>query len=340
VENPHFLPSFFFLSMAWFLTAVMSFRRRAPNPWTRCKSYVELFNMLVLGNSMAPPDLIRPYENNQESSAVIDEWQQRLIETEERNKKAYEDSLKAQQEYEKDMAEIGEAKTDISTKAGGVSVDPFKPIFFPIQKNLAMFCRTLRYARAIVTWDECYFTFWITTISVILGVAFLFVPWLWILKWSARFTVWSIFGPWMKIVDIYFYSKIRPLSDDELEEREELQKIQRQELTSKAASENRIKRENAAKLRDMKKYMFGKFISRVPTIKADRYRDVPLPESQAVPYKPKPLSLAQLAMKEAGYKRTRLPGQHLEGDMIPRYVSLFELRRELVIPFLFFSHQR
>jgi hypothetical protein len=304
----------------------MSFRRQAPNPWTRCKSYGELFNMLVLGNSMAPPDLIRPKENLEESKAAIDEWQKRIIESEERNKKAYEDSLKAQEEYEKDMAEIGELKTDISTKAGGVSVDIFKPIFFPIQKNLAMVCRTLRYARAVVTWDECYFTFWITTISVILGVAFLFVPWLWILKWSARFTVWSIFGPWMKLVDIYYYSRIQPLSDDELEEREELQKFQRQELTSKAARENRIKRENAAKLRDMKKFMFGNFISRVPTIKADRHRDVPLLESQAVPYKPKPLPLAQLAMKEAGYKRTRLPGQHLEGDMIPRYVSLFQIR--------------
>ena len=321
VERPEFLPSFFFLSMAWFLIAVMSFRRRSPNPWTRCKSYGEIFNMLILGKSMTPPDLFKPNENIHETRAVVDDWQKRILESEERAKKAYEDSLKAQEEYEKDMAEIGEAKTDISTKAGGVSVDIFKPIFFPIQKNLAIVCRTLRYMKAVVTWDECYFSFWLASLSIVLGFAFLFVPWLWILKWSAGFTVWSIFGPWMKLVDVFYYSRIQPLSVDELEEREELQRLQRQELTSKAATANRIKRENAAKLRDVKKFMFGNFISKVPILKADRHRDVPLPESQAVPYKPKPLPLAELAMKEAGYRRTRLPGQHLHGDMIP--VSLF-----------------
>jgi len=125
----------------------------------------------------------------------------------------------------------------------------------------------------------------------------------------------------MKLVDVYYYNRIQPLSEDELEEREELQRLQRQELTSKAATANRIKRENAAKLRDIKKFMFGNFISRSPILKAERHKDVPLPESQAVPYTPRPRPLAQLAMDEAGYRRTRLPGQHLEGDMIP--VSCF-----------------
>lgn len=127
----------------------------------------------------------------------------------------------------------------------------------------------------------------------------------------------AIFGPWMKAVDVFYYSRIQPLSEDELEEREKFQRLQRQELTSKAATANRIKRENAAKLRDIKKFMFGDYITKVPVLKADRHRDAPLPESQAVPYVPKPLQLADLAMREAGYKRTRLPGQHLKGDMIP-----------------------
>ena len=97
--------------------------------------------MLILGKSMVPPDRVLPNDNIEESKLAIDEWEKRIVESEERAKKAYEDSLKAQEEYEKDMAEIGEAKTDISTKAGGVSVDIFKPIFYPIQKNLAMVCR-------------------------------------------------------------------------------------------------------------------------------------------------------------------------------------------------------
>mmetsp|Transcript_989 Transcript_989/g.1381 ORF Transcript_989/g.1381 Transcript_989/m.1381 type:complete len:142 (+) Transcript_989:482-907(+) len=64
--------------------------------------------------------------------------------------------------------------------------------------------------------------------------------------------------------------------------------------------------------------MFGKHITNLPILKQDRYKDKSLPESYAVPYKPVPLPLADLAMKEAGYNRTRLAGQHLVGTMIPR----------------------
>ena len=65
----------------------------------------------------------------------------------------------------------------------------------------------------------------------------------------------------------------------------------------------------------MKKCMFG--IMNVPILKEDRWQDFPRPESSAVPYNPKPLALAELAMTEAGYHRIRVPGQHLEGAMIP-----------------------
>lgn len=336
VEKPELLPSFFCFSVAWFLTAVMSFRRKEPNPWTRCKSYGEIFKILIFGRSMSPPDSIASHENFEETKAVLEEWQNRLVESEERAKKNREEAIKAQQEYEKDMAEIGEAKTDISTKTSGMNVDIFRPIFFPIQKNLAMLCRSLRAFRAIVTWDECYFSFWIVTLSMVTGIAFMFIPWFWILKWTARVVVWSIFGPWMKLIDIFYYSRIQPLSEDEIEEREEQQRMERQEMTSKVATANRIKRENAAKLSDIKKFMFGNYIAKVPILKADRFRDVPRPESEAVPYKPKPLPLAELAMKEAGYRRTRLPGQHLEGTMIPKVSPNITLLFGHKVPLLIF----
>jgi len=316
VELPQFLPSFLLFWVAWFLLAVMSFRRQAPNPWLRCRSFGELFNILILGKSLSPPALIKPQENIDEMNKEVEEWQTRLKDAEKRAKKEYEESLKAQAEYEKDMQEIGEGRTDISSKAGSVSVDVFKPIFYPIQKNLAVVCRLLRCVRAIVVWEESYFTFWITILSILFGMAFLFVPWLWVLKWSARLTVWPLFGPWMKLVDIYFYSKLETLSDEDYEKRMELQRLHRFELTSKAVKAERIKRENLAKMRGMKKFMFGKYISRVRILTADRHRDIPLPNSQAAPFVPKPMPLAMQAMREAGYGRTRLPGQNLKGDMI------------------------
>lgn len=71
-------------------------------------------------------------------------------------------------------------------------------------------------------------------------------------------------------------------------------------------------------MKKMKKYMYGKFSLKIPTIKEERFVDRPLPESSAVPYQKKAMSLAELAMQEAGYNRTRLPGQNLVGDMIPK----------------------
>jgi hypothetical protein len=91
--------------------------------------------------------------------------------------------------------------------------------------------------------------------------------------------------------------------------RREKEKEKKAISRSDAVREARIKRENNVKLKVMKRFMFGKY---------DRYRDMPLPESTAVPYTAQPVPLSELAMQEAGYHRTRLPGQNLVGDMIPK----------------------
>lgn len=56
----------------------------------------------------------------------------------------------------------------------------------------------------------------------------------------------------------------------------------------------------------------------MPILKEERYRDLPLPGSNAQPYKAtNTRSLGQTAMIDAGYQKTRVPSQHLVGDMIP-----------------------
>jgi len=122
----------------------------------------------------------------------------------------------------------------------------------------------------------------------------------------------------MKLVDIYYLSKIKPLTEEELHEKKEQDRQARQLETMTAVAGARIKREDQAKLKAMKKYMFGKFITRVPVLKEDRYRDLPLPESTAEPFRPPPVAMSELAMADAGYKKIRLPGQHLVGVMIPK----------------------
>ena len=318
VERPHLLPSFFLFATAWVLLATMDYRRRLPDKWSHCKTYAELLTVMLTGESHAPPDSIAAYENYDEAQAFLEKWKNRITESEKAAARAYEESIKLQEEAERDAEVMAEATTDISTKRGGVSIDPFKPILFPVQQNLATLCRYLRHLKYVVLWEECYITFWVVTGCIVLGTMFLFLPWLFILRWTSRILVWLIFGPWMKLVDVFYLSQIQPLSEEEESEKREQERMRRQLASSAALTDARIKRETAVKLKAMKKYMFGRFITRVPVLKEDRYRDLPLPESTAVPFNANKMTLAELAMHEAGYRKTRLPGQHLAGVMIPK----------------------
>lgn len=319
VERPQLIPSFFFFALAWLMLASLGYRRRSPDVWARCKEFPEMGKCLVLGNSRAPPHSIKAYENYEKAKAFADAWKKRIIDDEEAATKAYEEQVRRQEEYEREMEEIGEIDNDISTKTigGGVSIDPFKPLLFPFQKSLAFVCLYLRHVKYVLTWEECYIAFWVTSCCLLLSFMCFFVPWFFLLKWVSRVLVWSLFGPWMKLVDKFYVSQIKPLSDEEIaiQKREEETKFQIKK--SAAVSEARIKRENAAKLKAMKKRMFGKYILKVPVLKSDRYQDFPLPDSKAVPYTREQQPLSELAMSEAGYRKTRVPGQNLIGDMIP-----------------------
>jgi hypothetical protein len=322
VENPELFPSLFFAMLGWVFLVSMDYRRNLPDPWSRCKTFREFILTLVFGNAPIHERMIRERENEEEARAYIERWKTRVKESEVAAAKAYKDSMEAQEEYEREMEEISQVDTDLSTKSGGITFDPFKPILYPLQQNLALVCRYTRRAKHIFCWQECYIAFWITAGCFLVSFIFLFVPWFFLLKWISRLIVWTLFGPWMKLIDVYYLSQIKPLTEEEILLKREQEREKRRMLLSAAVKEARIKRENVSKLKAMKQYMFGRFITRVPVLKEDRYSDIPLPDSSATPYRPKPTPLSVLAMEESGYRRTRVPGQHLVGDMIPRIETM------------------
>jgi hypothetical protein len=322
VENPRYYPSFCFVCIAWVLIAVMGWRRNSPDSWGRCYSFVDMLSRLIIGESKTSPHDIKPFEGFEEAKVQLETFIKRVADAEVKAQRDYIETQKAEEERLKDMEEIGDADADISTKVGGgISIDPVKAALHPVQLMLGMVCRGLRFLKNVIIWEEAYFSFWIASGSVVLAVACLFVPWFFIIKWTSRIIVWLVFGPWMKLLDVFYFSNLKAETDEERDGREFEERIQRRLATTEAASKARVIREDAAKMRDMKKYMFGKFSLKVPVIKQDRYFDRPLPESSATPHKEKSMTLAELAMQEAGYNRTRLPGQTLVGDMIPK-VSL------------------
>lgn len=322
VENPQLYPSFCFASIAWLLVAVMGWRRKNPDEWSRCHSFLEVFQKVVLGKCSTPSHEIQSFEGFDKAKAALEKWMKRIADAEKEAERQYIEAQKEEAERLKELEEIGDADADISTKVGGgITLDPIRATLHPVQLILGSVLKSLRFVKHVLRWEEAYFSFWITLGSAFLSIACAFVPWFFLIRWTARIAVWTVFGPWMKLVDVFYVSKIKPETEEERTERVKKEKAQRKLATAQAVSQARLVRENAAKMRDMKKVMFGKFAMRVPILKQDRYSDIPLPQSSAKPHKEKELTLAELAMQEAGYNRTRLPGQTLTGDMIPRIES-------------------
>ena len=143
VEHPQWIPSFFFASIAWLMLASQEYRRSLPEVWSRCKSFKEFVQTLATGESPEPPESIEANENYEKAQVFLDKWKKRIEDAEAAAAKSYEEQIRAQEEYEREMEELGDTEdTDIATKSGGgVSVDPFKGLLYPVQQNLALVCR-------------------------------------------------------------------------------------------------------------------------------------------------------------------------------------------------------
>jgi len=166
-------------------------------------------------------------------------------------------------------------------------------------------------AKSIILWDESFFAFWIATLSFAGSIAICWVPWAWLFRWILRIAAWVILGPWMAIVDRYYFREDPNMTDEEKDEAVRQRLHERFEEAKKAASFFQIRREKALKIKAFSKYMFGKFLVRVPRMSKDLYKDTPLPVSYAMPYK-------KLEPKQMPIKiDKRIYGQALSGDMIP-----------------------
>jgi hypothetical protein len=126
IERPQLFPSFLMFGIAWLLLAIMGYRRSLPDVWSRCKSYKELSEALLLGESNSGPDSIAPFENYRDAQQFLESWKKRIVDSEEASAKAYESSVLNQVERQSDLDELGELTIhDLATKRNSMSMDPF-----------------------------------------------------------------------------------------------------------------------------------------------------------------------------------------------------------------------
>jgi hypothetical protein len=316
VENLDLLPSFVFGSIGWILVATMEFRTSGPNPWRRCKSFQHYLWSLISGHGLMRPRDIAKNENSESIALREEAWRKRVQDAEERARQNAEDYAREQEEYWKEMEERGDIDGDLSFVKRGFSFNPATAYLYPIQQWLGIIINILRITKNIVIWEESYLSFWFALIAFLLSFLSLFVPWSLIVKWLLRVVVYICFGPWMKLVDLFYFQVIE--SEEESNERLNKIKLERKKYLAEQLLQAQIVKENNTKLKDFKQYMFGKYITKVNIMKKDRFIDEPLSESSAVVYNPNVKSLGAIAMQEAGYHRVRVDGQQLVGEMIPK----------------------
>ena len=196
VEHPKFLLSFILASIGFILTGSLEFRRNSPSRWIRCRTYHYYLRTLILGRGISPPQTIAAYENADEFQSFEKEMKAKIETFEKEAEEARLENLKKQEEYQKELAAIGDANVDISTQSGGgvmgtgVSIDPFQALWVQIQTILEQVITILRFTRNVIIWEESYLAFWLTTACYLLAIICLFVPWGWLILWTTRILVW------------------------------------------------------------------------------------------------------------------------------------------------------
>ena len=115
-------------------------------------------------------------------------------------------------------------------------------------------------------------------------------------------------GPWNAIIDRVYFRKDLNMTDEEKDEELRLRLKARYKEVVESATSFFVRKENAIKMRDMKQFMFGKFLLRVPRFCEDLYEDYPLPSSYCNPVDRK----TSIHVTQQKY------GQRLFGDMIPQ----------------------
>jgi hypothetical protein len=265
-----------------------------------CKSFPYLLTSFVTNTTA------KPHQIHVNKGVAEDRMAKTVQDVEEKVKTRAAEYAKT---LDQQWSELTETSGDFSTS----NLDPTQVQLELLQYWLRTACLGLRIFKNIIVWQECYISFCITLTSFIVSFVLLFVPWGFLIKWTLRITVWVFFGPWMKLADIYYFSA----AEDDVASMNTLQ-LTMYNWLEKAKQESQLAKEKMHKMRDFKKFMFGKHSMTVNILKKDRFYDIPLPSSSATVYVQKPISIGELAMEQAGYRRNRVHGQHLIGEMVPK----------------------
>lgn len=127
-----------------------------------------------------------------------------------------------------------------------------------------------------------------------------FFPYKIVTFWLLRISVFLCFGPWVKLLDMYWIRRYYRTKEDLLrdgiprteEEMKEdiarrpniLDPILKSSWVVQMSKSGRVVVENNVKLRDFRQQRYGKYSEAIPAVDTSRYPSIPLPASFAQPY--------------------------------------------------------
>jgi len=287
VERPYMFPAFAILSVAWIMIANGRNRRQHPSPWGKVPTFFHYLHILLRGDSQLAIKRINANQGREEGEA----YEKAYL------KREQDDYKKAEKraELQRELDTVGDEAIHTEVQQMGIPLDLLVRLG-RYQGYIGIVCRFFRKVRVVLLWEDSISSFWITAYFLGAGIVSLILPWSFILTWVGRIVVYGLFGPQMKIVDLYLRANKSNDLDKLMEAFDQKKKVAR------------LRREQALKVKAIKCLRFGKYITQVPAYNLARHFDRPLASSTAKLMRKTP------KVDFGSY----LPGQQLYGEMIPR----------------------
>jgi len=269
IEYPELDLSLFFATIAWFMLALLDHQHKRPSRWSHSPSYSKMLLRLVLGMSHA---------------VTVNQHEKECLHRMEVDRLNNRDSV-ADLLHEMDMLdELEASKGDVSDTKKSSSIDPLElyEVLHPWQIRLVDIIYDLRFARDILTWERTYLSFWITTIAILLSITFYILAYMKYILWVKRVIVWIFLGPWMMLVDKFYFTKYTT-SGNECSENG----VDRRKSQLLRAEKGRIQeeKERLVKRKAIREHLYGKHIISVPNVRiSERFLYTPRTKSFAYPF--------------------------------------------------------
>jgi hypothetical protein len=322
VERPDMIIPIVLFGIVWILLSLNYHASHHPNPWLHVPSYRETICMTLIGRHSLFLSSNERFRNIQSNYALKSSMERdKLDELKSTRMSALIQAfmtflLKIYYIYSKTSNTAIKITTDRTNKWNILS-NKLKYVHM----FLLYVCRYLRLGRNFLSWNSNY-TAVFTSYCILLASSWCLFPCSVAARWVLRFFVFLVFGPLMKLVDIFYVHRWFATKDELLarirngemgmkeSDLPDFDSLLESKIFSTMIHMGRVKAEELYKLRDMRMLMFGSFSELIPFLDNSRRPCIPLPHSTAIR-----TTQWDSSLTDSG-KGYHVPGQMMSGNMI------------------------